>query len=162
MVRQHPWHSGHESEQTLGSSGGQKSLECLQSIGSQRVGHNLATEQRQQKYFIPGKVKQPHTDSLGITPNRHNLYIFLKKHTRHFSGSTVVKTSMLPMQGAQVQPLVREVDPTCHIARPKHFFLIFKMYKMVYMAWKWKSLSHVQLFATPWTIQSMDFFRPEY
>ena len=28
--------------------------------------------------------------------------------------------------------------------------------------WKWKSLSRVQLFATPWTIQSMQFSRPEY
>ena len=28
--------------------------------------------------------------------------------------------------------------------------------------WKWKSLSRVQLFATPWTIQSMEFSRPEY
>ena len=28
--------------------------------------------------------------------------------------------------------------------------------------WKWKSFSHVRLFATPWTIQSMEFFRPEY
>ena len=27
---------------------------------------------------------------------------------------------------------------------------------------KWKSLSRVQLFATPWTIQSMEFSRPEY
>ena len=27
---------------------------------------------------------------------------------------------------------------------------------------KWKSLSHVWLFAIPWTIQSMDFSRPEY
>ena len=27
---------------------------------------------------------------------------------------------------------------------------------------KWKSLNHVQLFATPWTIQSMKFSRPEY
>ena len=27
---------------------------------------------------------------------------------------------------------------------------------------KWKSLSCVQLFATPWTIQSMAIFRPEY
>ena len=27
---------------------------------------------------------------------------------------------------------------------------------------KWKSLSLVQLFATPWTIQSMEFSRPEY
>ena len=28
--------------------------------------------------------------------------------------------------------------------------------------WKEKSLSHVRLFATPWTIQSMVFSRPEY
>ena len=28
--------------------------------------------------------------------------------------------------------------------------------------WKWKSLSHVLLFATPWTVQSMEFSRPEY
>ena len=28
--------------------------------------------------------------------------------------------------------------------------------------WKWKFLNHVQLFATPWTIQSMGFSRPEY
>ena len=28
--------------------------------------------------------------------------------------------------------------------------------------WKLKSLSCVQLFATPWTIQSMEFSRPEY
>ena len=27
--------------------------------------------------------------------------------------------------------------------------------------WKWKSLSHVRLFAIPWTIQSMEFSRPE-
>ena len=27
---------------------------------------------------------------------------------------------------------------------------------------KWKSLSHVRLFATQWTIQSMEFSRPEY
>ena len=27
---------------------------------------------------------------------------------------------------------------------------------------KWKSLSHVRLFATPWPIQSMEFSRPEY
>jgi len=28
--------------------------------------------------------------------------------------------------------------------------------------WKWKSLSRVWLFATPWTIQSIEFSRPEY
>ena len=28
--------------------------------------------------------------------------------------------------------------------------------------WKWKLLSHVQLFVAPWTIQSMEFSRSEY
>ena len=27
--------------------------------------------------------------------------------------------------------------------------------------WKWKSLSGVQLFVIPWTIQPMEFSRPE-
>ena len=27
---------------------------------------------------------------------------------------------------------------------------------------EWKSLSHVQLFVTPWSIQPMEFSRPEY
>ena len=36
---------------------------------------------------------------------------------------------------------------------------------IIYSLWsevKWKSLSHVQLFATPWSIWSMEFSRPEY
>ena len=28
--------------------------------------------------------------------------------------------------------------------------------------WKWKSLSHVRPFVTPWTVLSMEFSRPEY
>ena len=28
--------------------------------------------------------------------------------------------------------------------------------------WKWNLLSYVRLFVTPWTIQSMEFSRPEY
>ena len=28
--------------------------------------------------------------------------------------------------------------------------------------WKWKLLSRIQLFGTPWTIQSVEFSRPEY
>ena len=31
-----------------------------------------------------------------------------------------------------------------------------------YSWWKWKSLSHVWLFATPWTVQSREFSRPAY
>ena len=33
----------------------------------------------------------------------------------------------------------------------------------IYLAlWKWKLLSHDRLFVTTWTIQSMEFSRPEY
>ena len=44
------WHhrlSGHEFEQTPGHSEGRGSWLCLQSVGSQRVRHDWATEQRQ-------------------------------------------------------------------------------------------------------------------
>ena len=44
------WHhrlNGHEFEQTPGDSEGQGSLGVLQSMGSQRIGHDLATEQQQ-------------------------------------------------------------------------------------------------------------------
>ena len=46
------WHhqlNGHESEQTAGESEGQRSL---QSMGLQRVGHDLVSEQQQQQYIV--------------------------------------------------------------------------------------------------------------
>ena len=52
MVRQHHQLNGHESEQTLGESEGQRSLACCSPWGSQRVGHDLVTEQQQQPVFI--------------------------------------------------------------------------------------------------------------
>ena len=48
MIEYHHQLNGHEFEQTLGDSGGQRSL-VLQSMGSQRVGHNLLTEQQQSR-----------------------------------------------------------------------------------------------------------------
>ena len=46
MVRQHHQLNGGEFEQTPGDSGGQRSLAgYIQSIGSQRIGHDLETEQ---------------------------------------------------------------------------------------------------------------------
>ena len=45
----HHWLDGHEFEQAPGDGEGQGSLACcLQSMGSQRVGHDWATEQQQQ------------------------------------------------------------------------------------------------------------------
>ena len=46
MVGWHDWFTGHQFEQALEDGEGQGSLEwCMQSMGSQRVGHNLTTEQ---------------------------------------------------------------------------------------------------------------------
>ena len=42
----------------------------------------------------------------------------------------------------------------------KNFFLLH--HKTYWILVPWKLLSHVRLFATPWTIQSMEFSRPEY
>ena len=49
MVRQHHWLSGHEFDQTPGDSEGHGMLE---SMGSQRVGRDLVTEQQFQ-YQVP-------------------------------------------------------------------------------------------------------------
>ena len=46
MVGWHHQLDGHEFQQTLGDSEGQESLALLQFMGSQRVGHDLATEQQ--------------------------------------------------------------------------------------------------------------------
>ena len=45
MVGEHHQLNGHEFEQTLGDSKGQRKPGVLQSTGLQRVGHDLATEQ---------------------------------------------------------------------------------------------------------------------
>ena len=84
--------------------------------------------------------------------------------------------------------ITRNCHTTCHLLRKKkskfevwsllnmHHFCTTTIIKLknhklgtackiifkVTLIWKWKSLSHVQLFATPWTIQSMEVSRPEY
>ena len=52
MVGQHYWFNGHEFEQTLGDSGRQKSLACLQ-----RVRYDLATGKQQHTATSPGWSK---------------------------------------------------------------------------------------------------------
>ena len=53
MIVWHHWLNGHEFEQTMGDTVGQRSLVCCKE-GSQRVGHNLATEQQQNSEFPVG------------------------------------------------------------------------------------------------------------
>ena len=50
------------------------------------------------------------------------------------------------------------------IMKSWHYRIIQEMNFFCLQDWKWmwKSLSCVQLFATPWTIQSMEISRPEY
>ena len=43
------------------------------------------------------------------------------------------------------------------VKKPKYIFSFLQGKK-----WKWKSLSHVRLLVTPWTIQSLEFSWPEY
>ena len=49
-----------------------------------------------------------------------------------------------------------ELDMTEHMSAAEFINLLYSW------KWKWKSLSHAWLFATPWTVQSMEFSRPEY
>ena len=57
MVRQHHQLNRHESEQTPGDSGGQRRLACcMQSMGLQRVGHDLVTEQQQEQIYRPYSI----------------------------------------------------------------------------------------------------------
>ena len=46
MVRWHHQLNGQKSEQTLGDTEGWGSLECFSSMGPQRIGHDLVTEQQ--------------------------------------------------------------------------------------------------------------------
>ena len=63
MVRQHHQLNGHESEQTLGESEGQRSLVCCSPWGSQRVGHDLVTEQQQHAIVkFRGDVEYTHQE----------------------------------------------------------------------------------------------------
>ena len=48
MVRKRHWLRGHESERAMGDTEGQGSVLCCGPWGSQRVWHDLATEQRKQ------------------------------------------------------------------------------------------------------------------
>ena len=48
MVGWHHLLNGHEFEQTLGDDEGQESLALLQSMGLQRVRHDLAAEQQRE------------------------------------------------------------------------------------------------------------------
>ena len=73
----------------------------------------------------------------------------------------------------RLSPLVRHDWPRrfLHIQRPRNIWkrLLWKIYALIIVLplvsvtgnWKWKLLSCVQLVATPWTVQSMEFCRQD-
>ena len=59
--------------------------------------------------------------------------------------------------------LFLKCELVCHLLWPiERDRVEFYQFKPRLQRWKWKLLSRVRLFATPWTIQSMEFSRPEY
>ena len=76
MVGWHHRHNGHEFEQTLGDSERQGSLAYSRySMGLQRVGHDLATEQQQQA-LAPGRESYHQRPALASQERRHFIFIF--------------------------------------------------------------------------------------
>ena len=67
MAREHHCLNGHEFEQTLGDSGGQKSLACC-SPWDHRVELDLATEQQhQQLAFLGLQVADGRAENLSVS-----------------------------------------------------------------------------------------------
>ena len=109
MVGWHHWLDRHEFEKALAVGNGQGNLAVLQSIRSQRVEHDWATELN---WTIMVRIPRAHICVLSGNLLNHLLIFML-----------------------------------CLFAERK---------------WKWKSLSRVRLFGTPWSIQSMEYSRPGY
>ena len=64
MVGWHHWLNGHDFEQTLGDSEGQRSLACCSPWGRKESGHNLATEQQNHRILqvLVGKAPWVHPE----------------------------------------------------------------------------------------------------
>ena len=67
--------------------------------------------------------------------------------------STTLKLGSIPGQ----QPAQQS-----QVLKGKIYSLSELEFPLCWVKVKWKSLSHVRLFATPWTIQFMEFSRPDY
>ena len=61
-----------------------------------------------------------------------------------------------------VTPWLQPTRPLCPWDSPGKNSRVGCHFFPQYNIWKWKSLSRVRLFATPWTTQSMGFSRPEH
>ena len=72
---------------------------------------------------------------------------------------------------SEIFSLIHSINPVITLVNFRDYILLiiiltdltFPLKKIILSwKWKWKLLSHVQLFVTPWTIQSRELSRPEY
>ena len=86
-------------------------------------------------------------------------FIFLGfKITPDGDGSHEIKRSLIP--GRKAMTNLDSMLKNRYITLPTKVYIVKAMVLPVKV--KSKLLSHVLLFVTPWTIQSLDFSRPEY
>ena len=110
-------------------------------------------------------------DYIPRTLIKHNQIITTKLiTTKNVSIIMVMQWLTVSMSFPGVEMRVQEAPGRTRKSSPTRitysiYFWCFFVGKISYCFiyhWKWKSLSCVRLFATPWTIQSMEFSRPEY
>ena len=106
----------------------------------------MATHSSVLAWIIPGSGEPGGLPSLGLHRVRHD-----------WSDLTAAAAALailyILMYRCQSQS-----PSSSHLPSPHGIHMFFTVKNLM---WKWKSLSRVWLFATPWTIQSMEFSRPE-
>ena len=79
-----------------------------------------------------------------------------------FSGQEHWSGLSCPPPGDLPDPGIEPASPALQADSLQLSYWGCPLYTLEKWKWKWKSLSCVWPFATPWTIQSMEFSRPEY
>ena len=146
------WHhrlDGHEFGWTLGVGDGQGGLACCDSWG-----HKSQTRLSDWTELNWGTIMEPEWCQIGkgvhqgciLSPCLFNLYAeYIMWNVGLDEAQAGIKIARRNINN------LRYADDTTVMAESREE-----------LKWKWKSLSCVQLFATQWTIQSMEFSRPEY
>ena len=97
------------------------------------------------------------------------LYLNLKCYKWNFMATLLPKKQLKILKSYVIKLLSTyliqsSVQTAILILFVKKLIFCMRTYQLLkfHSEWKWKLLSHVQLFVTPWTIQSMELSRPKY
>ena len=174
------WHhrlNGQDFEQTQGDGEGEGSLVCCSPWGH-RVRHDWATEgeglqitqqERRESHTIPLRPACPQSSMRQVWDHAGHL----EKSVSWSGAANFLSSSLSLLAPARTRgnKIVREFTATwvdlegivlsAGSQTEKYKYCTISL---IHGIWKlqWKPLSRVWLFVTPWTIQSMEFSRPEY